>query len=258
VNDPALRSEIMRLRKDASANALMGAAFTQQNAAQLARRIGRPPSEGELYLAHFFGPHAAAKAIRLAGNDPTANAVAVFPAAAAANPSIFYDKQNRARSVAGVCAELMRRHQVARTRAPLGRGTIAAAPRPPALIPEAVAPAPRVEQSRAAPAITAPEQPIPVALAFATQTEAAGDARPAAPQLASEPAARPVFHSLYQEGDRRSALSPLVAELWGGQTADAKDATRRLASAGAGGARAGFDLFGDLRPDARALFERKG
>src|SRR5713226_5246504 len=63
VADPALRAEIMRLRKDPTANALMGGVVTQQNAAQLAKRIGRMPSEGELYVAHFFGPYAAAKAI---------------------------------------------------------------------------------------------------------------------------------------------------------------------------------------------------
>jgi hypothetical protein len=114
VADPSLRGEIMRLRKDPTANALMGGVVTQLNAAQLAKRIGRAPSEGELYIAHFFGPYAAAKAIKLAGSDPTANAAAIFPAAAAANRPIFHDKQGNARSIAGVCAELMRRYQVAR------------------------------------------------------------------------------------------------------------------------------------------------
>src|SRR5882757_2725668 len=51
VKDPELRGEVMALRKDPTANAVMGGAFTQQNAAALTRRIGRPPSEGELYIA---------------------------------------------------------------------------------------------------------------------------------------------------------------------------------------------------------------
>src|SRR5712664_1409505 len=47
VADPALRNEIMQLRKDPAANALMGGVFTQQNAAVLASRLGRTPSDGE-------------------------------------------------------------------------------------------------------------------------------------------------------------------------------------------------------------------
>jgi hypothetical protein len=53
---PALRNEIMLLRKDPTANALMGGVVTQKNAIELAKRIGRKPTEDELYVAHFFGP----------------------------------------------------------------------------------------------------------------------------------------------------------------------------------------------------------
>ena len=42
--DPALRNEIMQLRKDPTANAVMAGAFTRQNASVLANRIGRAPS----------------------------------------------------------------------------------------------------------------------------------------------------------------------------------------------------------------------
>src|ERR1700681_1974499 len=55
VDDPDMRRQIMKLRNDPTANAVMAGALTQQNAAVLARRIGRPPTEGELYIAHFFG-----------------------------------------------------------------------------------------------------------------------------------------------------------------------------------------------------------
>ncbi len=114
VQDPALRNEIMGLRKDPTANAVMAGAFTRQNAAVLSRRIGRMPTEGELYIAHFFGPGGAAKLIAQAGNNPQATAADAFPAAARANRPIFYDKQGNARSVAGVYTELVRRYQVAR------------------------------------------------------------------------------------------------------------------------------------------------
>ena len=114
VADPAMRAEIMKLRKDPAANAAMGGMFTQQNATTSAQRLGRKPTDGELYVAHFFGPYSAAKVIRMAGTNPTANAAQMFPAAAQANRPIFYDKQGNARSVAGVYQELVRRYQVAR------------------------------------------------------------------------------------------------------------------------------------------------
>ena len=60
----------------------------------------------------------------------------VFPAAAHANRPIFYDKQGNARSIAGVCAELSRRYQVARASAPpLPLKMPEAPPRPPLPIP---------------------------------------------------------------------------------------------------------------------------
>jgi len=114
VEDAALRAEIMQLRKDPTANALMGGVFTQQNAAVMAARLGRTPTEGELYIGHFFGPYAGTKALELAINKPNAIAADLFPTAAQANRPIFYDKQGKARTIAGVCEELARRYHAAR------------------------------------------------------------------------------------------------------------------------------------------------
>src|ERR1700741_4936365 len=66
VADPAMRQQVLALRNDPAANAAMAGAFTQQNAALLAQRIGRNPSEGDLYVAHFFGAGGAAQLINLA------------------------------------------------------------------------------------------------------------------------------------------------------------------------------------------------
>ena len=81
----------MRLRTDPAASALMAGAFARGNAAQLAQSIGRAPTEGELYIAHFLGPDGAAKLIAAASSQPRANAATMFPQAAGANTSIFYD-----------------------------------------------------------------------------------------------------------------------------------------------------------------------
>ena len=63
VQDPTMRSDILKLRNDPAANAAMAGAFTKENATLLSQKLGRTPSEGELYIAHFLGVGGAAKLI---------------------------------------------------------------------------------------------------------------------------------------------------------------------------------------------------
>lgn len=114
VVDPAMHSAIMSLRGDAAANAVMAGVYTRNNAAQLADGLGRVPSEGELYLAHFLGPDGAVKLIGTAASQPHAIAADLFPDAAAAHRGIFYDCGGNARSVLGVYRMLTGRYAVAR------------------------------------------------------------------------------------------------------------------------------------------------
>ena len=63
VQDPTMRSAILKLRNDPAANAAMAGAFTKENTTLLSQKLGRTPSEGELYIAHFLGVGGAAKLI---------------------------------------------------------------------------------------------------------------------------------------------------------------------------------------------------
>ena len=114
VADPAMRAAIMQLRSDPAASATMAGAFTRANADQLRSAIGRPPSEGELYIAHYLGSDGAGKLIAAATTQPRANAAEMFPRAAAANQSIFYDSAGRPRSAGEVYTKLASRFEVAR------------------------------------------------------------------------------------------------------------------------------------------------
>ena len=114
VSDPALRNEILNLRTDPAANAAMAGAFTQSNAAALSDRLGRSPSEGELYIAHFLGAGNAARLINLASSNPNAKAADIFPEAAQANSPIFYDRTTgTARTAAQVRNILTARYEMA-------------------------------------------------------------------------------------------------------------------------------------------------
>jgi hypothetical protein len=113
VNDPSARNEIMQLRDDPVASSEMAAALTQSNGSKLTSALGRRPTDAELYMAHFMGADGAAKLISAAQDDPRASGAQMFPSAAAANHSIFYDTSGHARSVSGVYSVLSARYAVA-------------------------------------------------------------------------------------------------------------------------------------------------
>lgn len=73
---------------DPSQNAMAAALFAKDNAQYLTDKIGRPPTDAEIYMAHFLGARGAAKLLNSTGSE---NAVALFPQAAQANRSIFYN-----------------------------------------------------------------------------------------------------------------------------------------------------------------------
>jgi len=90
VANPQARQQVLGLRYNQDAAAAMAAEMTAGNAAYLKGRIGRNPTAGELYAAHFLGPAGAANLIQTVGQRPGAPAAGLFPAAAGANRSIFY------------------------------------------------------------------------------------------------------------------------------------------------------------------------
>src|SRR5882724_9080037 len=85
VNDPTMRQQISALRKDPTANALMAGEFANANSKVLTDRLGRKPTDGELYMAHFLGASGASRFISAAEANPNAKAADLFPRAAHAN-----------------------------------------------------------------------------------------------------------------------------------------------------------------------------
>lgn len=99
------RKAVMDLRLDPHAASLMAGELASDHASYLRGRVGREVTSGELYAAHFLGPQGSARLIQAMQSNPRASAAAIFPEAAAANPSIFY-RSGRAASVAEVYADL--------------------------------------------------------------------------------------------------------------------------------------------------------
>jgi hypothetical protein len=101
------RQAVMALKLDPQAASLMAGELASDHAAYLKGRIGRAPSAGELYAAHFLGPQGSARLIEAAATTPGASAAILFPEAAQANRPIFY-REGRAATVAEVYANLTR------------------------------------------------------------------------------------------------------------------------------------------------------
>lgn len=99
------RRAVMDLRLDPHASSLMAGELAADHAAYLRGRVGRDPTNGELYAAHFLGPQGSAKLIQAVQTQPGATAASLFPDAAHANKSIFF-RDGRAVSVGEVYANL--------------------------------------------------------------------------------------------------------------------------------------------------------
>jgi len=98
VSGAEARKAVMDLRLDPHASSLMAGELASDHASYLRGRVGREPTGGELYAAHFLGPQGSAKLIEARRDTPGATAASLFPDAAASNRSVFY-RQGRAVSV---------------------------------------------------------------------------------------------------------------------------------------------------------------
>jgi hypothetical protein len=230
VADPAMRNAVMQLRSDPAASAAMAGAFTRNNADQLQNAIGRQPTEGELYIAHFLGPYGAGKLIGAAETQPQANAAAMFPQAAAANPTIFYDHGGKPRSAADVYGNLSGRFEVAR----------------------AVNFAPAAGRTDMAQALTQPLAQGPAKLQSpdtAGVTQAFAAANDHLPPL---PDSKPLFQAMFTDR-ARAAVTQTVSSLWTPAKSDSKSepsaAQRTQAAPGEP-----LDLFTDRPTDIRGMF----
>ena len=86
---------ILNLRHDPLLASHLAAEYTRENRAVLSRALRRAVTPEELYIAHFLGPQGALQLVRAARRTPDAAAAALFPEAAASNPSLFYPQPLR-------------------------------------------------------------------------------------------------------------------------------------------------------------------
>ncbi|UQR60346.1 lytic transglycosylase domain-containing protein [Bradyrhizobium sp. C-145] len=206
VDDPLVKRSIMKLRDDPEAASNMAAALTQSNSFKLTGLLGRRPSDSELYMAHFMGVGGAAKLIANAEDNPQAVGARLFPNAAAANRSIFYAKDGRARSVSEVYSVLDARYASA-ANSKVTRSAMAM-----------YGDTPTTTQVASANGV----QPAAPVIDNAAYLQTFPNTRAVTPVGATSPAtladnapSTPVFRSIYQPGDVTQPVSTTVQKLWG-------------------------------------------
>src|SRR4029077_18720134 len=207
---------ILKLRDDPAAASTMAAALTQSNSFRLTGMIGRRPTDSELYRAPFMGVGGAAKLISNAEDNPQASGARLFPNAAAANRSIFYDRSGRARSVSEVYSVLTSRYASA-ANSPATRTAMAAVGDTPTRVTFASAAPATQPIDNAAYLSPRPEvrSVTPVTMAFASSATDAS------------PPTEPIFRSLFQAGERTQPVSSTVRELWDNPSSQARTPTVR-------------------------------
>lgn len=206
VDDPVMRRSIMKLRDDPEAASSMAAALTQSNSFKLTGLLGRRPSDSELYLAHFMGVGGAAKLIANAEDNPQAVGARLFPNAAAANRSIFYANDGRARSVSEVYSVLDARFASA-ANSKITRSAMAMYGGAPSTTQVASAngvlpTAPVIDNAAYLQTFPNTRAVTPVGVTSATT-------------LADNAPTTPAFRSIYQPGDATQPVSTAVQKLWG-------------------------------------------
>jgi hypothetical protein len=104
VANPDARQTILGLRNDPDVAAAMAAELAADNSSYLSQKLGREATSTDLALSHFLGAEGAARFLTALEANPDASAAPLFPEAAVANHSIFYDAGGAPRSLAEVHA----------------------------------------------------------------------------------------------------------------------------------------------------------
>jgi hypothetical protein len=96
------RDAILGLRNNPEISALMAAEHASDNKGAIEATTGRAATGTDLYMAHFLGLGGARTFLSAMQANPERSAAAVFPAAARANRSVFYERDGSARSLSDV------------------------------------------------------------------------------------------------------------------------------------------------------------
>lgn len=95
------KSDLLELRNDPEISSYMAGELAKENKQTMGRLLSNDIEIGstELYFAHFMGPSSAAGFLQARNDSPNLNGADLFPKEAQANKAVFFDANQRPRSL---------------------------------------------------------------------------------------------------------------------------------------------------------------
>lgn len=93
ISDPAIKKEILELRKNPEKTALLAAEYAAENKRHLEQYVEGKIGSTELYLAHFMGASGATGFLNAKQENALSFGADLFPKEARANHNVFYNPQ---------------------------------------------------------------------------------------------------------------------------------------------------------------------
>ncbi len=125
------KAELLDMRKDPQTASFMAAAFASENENFLNSHWGGEVGATELYMTHFLGASGGASFLNARDENPLTPAADLFPRAAQANRTVFYDKETgKPKSLEAVYQFFDKKFQI-KSDNPTPQINIASIPQPP-------------------------------------------------------------------------------------------------------------------------------
>ncbi len=115
VNDPALRQQILDLRKNPVISSNLAGDHMHDLSETLSASLGRQATPGEIYMGYFLGVHGAKLMLTAHKQDTAAT---ILPEAANANATLFYTQNGKPLTVSEFIHGVQKRLQTAMASAP--------------------------------------------------------------------------------------------------------------------------------------------
>ena len=208
VSDPAMRGADHEAARRSRCGVLDGGGADPVQQFQAYRQDRPPPDRQRTLYGAFHGRRRRRQADLECREQSERLGARLFPNAAAANRSIFYDRAGRARSVSEVYSVLTSRYASAANSQATRTALAAVGDAAPARMAFAStgAPQPAMTIDNAAYLSSFPDSRSVTPVKASAQAEL---------KTASLPQQAPIFRSLFQAGERSQPVSPAVQELWG-------------------------------------------
>lgn len=114
IENPIVHRQVLEMKSNPRLSALLAGDFALENKTKLSCFLKKEITRTDLYIAHFLGPNDAVLFLEALQKNPDGNAAEMFPEAADANKSIFFNWRDKERSFREIYENFDRRFNLGR------------------------------------------------------------------------------------------------------------------------------------------------